>query len=296
MCDVAFLPGLEPFEIDDAVDRALAEDLASGDPTTDTLIPPGRTGRALVVAKSEGILAGGVVAVAVWKRLDPAIRVVSILPEGSPLRPHDPSSGREGDVIAEIEGDTAAILKGERTAINFLQHLSGVATETNRFVRAVEGFPARIMDTRKTVPGLRSLQKYAVRVGGGSNHRRSLGDGVLIKDNHIEALRDEGVGFGEAVRRARTRHTLRIEIEVETIEQVSEALEAGADILLLDNMTVPEMAEAVALVNGRAITEASGNIDIDNVREVAATGVDLISIGRITHSPKALDISLDLVR
>ena len=289
------ISGLEPFEIDDAVDRALAEDLGSGDPTTDSLITSGRTSRALVVAKGDGILAGGEVAIAVWKRLDPAIRVVSILPDGSTLRPYDPASGREGDVIAEIEGDTTAILKGERTAINFLQHLSGVATETSRFVRAVEGLPARIVDTRKTVPGLRSLQKYAVRVGGGSNHRRSLGDGVLIKDNHIEALRNEGVGLAEAVRRARTRHTLRIEIEVETIAQVSEALEAGADILLLDNMTVPEMAEAVALVDGRAVTEASGSIDIDNVRAVAATGVDIISIGRITHSPRALDISLDLV-
>ena len=288
-------PGLEPFEIDDAVDRALAEDLGSGDPTTDTLIPPGRTGRALVVAKGEGILAGGDVAVAVWRRLDPSTRIVSILPDGSNLRPSDTESGREGDVIAEIVGDTAAILKAERTAINFLQHMSGVATETNRFVRAVGGLPARIVDTRKTVPGLRALQKYAVRVGGGSNHRRNLGDGVLIKDNHIEALRAEGAGLGEAVRRARTRHTLRVEIEVETMAQVSEALEAGADILLLDNMTVTEMAEAVALVDGRALTEASGNIDIDNVRAVATTGVDIISIGRITHSARALDISLDLV-
>ena len=178
--------------------------------------PPGGQSRASVVAKGEGILAGGDVAVAVWRRLDASIRVLSILPDGSKLRPADPASGREGDAIAEIEGDTAAILKGERTAINFLQHLSGVATETNRFVRAVEGLPARIVDTRKTVPGLRILQKYAVRVGGGSNHRINLGDGVLIKDNHIEALRAEGAGLAEAVRRARVRHTLRVEVEVET--------------------------------------------------------------------------------
>ena len=287
------IPGLQPFEIEDAVDRALAEDLSTGDPTTDSLIPPGQTSRALVVAKGEGILAGGDVAAAVWKRLDPSIRMTSLLPDGSSVRPSDPAAG-EGDVIAEIEGRTAAILKGERTAINFLQHLSGVATETDRFVRAVEGLPARIVDTRKTVPGLRALQKYAVRVGGGSNHRINLGDGVLIKDNHIESLRSEGAGLDEAVRRARTRHTLRVEIEVETMAQVSEALEAGADILLLDNMTVAEMAEAVSLVDGRALTEASGNISLENVRDVAATGVDLISVGRLTHSPRALDISLDL--
>ena len=166
--DMGYVPGLEPFEIEEAVDRALAEDLSAGDPTTDSLIPPGRTGRASVVAKGEGILAGGDVALAVWRRLDASIRVLSILPEGSSVRPFDPASGREGDVIAEIEGDTAAILKGERTAINFLQYLSGVATETDRFVRAVEGLPTRIVDTRKTVPGLRTLQKYAVRVGAGA--------------------------------------------------------------------------------------------------------------------------------
>ena len=177
-------------------------------------------------------------AVAVWRRLDAPIRVLSILPDGSKLRPADPASGREGDVIAEIEGDTASILKGERTAINFLQHLSGVATETNRFVRAVEGLPARIVDTRKTVPGLRASSRSTLSgSGGGGNHRINLGDGVLIKDNHIEALRAEGAGLAEAVRRARVRHTLRVEVEVETLHQVSEALEAGADILLLDNMT-----------------------------------------------------------
>ena len=292
---MGYIPGLEPFEIEGAVDRALAEDLSAGDPTTDSLIPPGRTSRAKVVAKAEGILAGGEVAIAVWKRLDPSIRIASLLPDGSSVSPSDPASGRQGHVIAEIEGGTDAILKGERTAINFLQHLSGVATETNRFVSAVEGLPARIVDTRKTVPGLRALQKYAVRVGGGSNHRINLGDGVLIKDNHIEALRSQGDGLGEAVRRARARHTLRVEIEVETMAQVAEALKAGADILLLDNMTVAEMAEAVAAVDGRALTEASGNISLENVREVAATGVDIISIGRITHSARALDISLDLI-
>ena len=289
--------GLEPFEIDEVVDRALAEDLASGDPTTDALIPCGRTGRAVVVPKGEGILAGGAAAVAAWKRLDPEIQILSILPDGLKLHPHDPSSGVEGDVIAEIEGGTAAILKGERTAINLLQHMSGIATETARLVEAAAGFPARIVDTRKTLPGLRALQKYAVRVGGGGNHRRNLGDGVLIKDNHLAALGRDGLGISDAVRltRARAPHTLKIEVEVETVEQVEEALAAGADVLLLDNMAIPQMAEAVALAAGRAVTEASGNITLDNARQVAATGVDLISVGRLTHSPRALDISLDLV-
>ncbi len=289
--------GPDTFEIGDLVERALAEDLSAGDPTTDALIPDGMTCRAIVVSRGEGVLAGGSVAEAVWKRLDPAIRTLSILLDGSRVSPYDASLGREGGVIAEIEGGAAAILKGERTALNILQHLSGIATETARLVEAVEGFPARILDTRKTAPGLRALQKYAVRVGGGGNHRRNLGDGVLIKDNHLAALDREGLGLGDAVRRARARapHTLKIEVEVETIEQAADALDAGADILLLDNMTVAQMTEAVALAAGRAVTEASGNVSLHNAKEVAATGVDFISVGRLTHSPRALDISLDFV-
>ena len=284
-------------EIEEIVDRALAEDLSSGDPTTDSLIPPDVHGRALVVARAGGVLAGVDVAMFVFRRVDPALNARALLRDGSELKSHDASGGTEGDVIAEIEGGAAAILKAERTAINFLQHLSGIATETNRYVQAVAGYKARILDTRKTTPGLRALQKYAVTVGGGRNHRHNLGDGILIKDNHIQAMRQAGIGLGEIVERARAAapHTLKVEVEVEDLDQVGQALEAGAEVLLLDNMEVQEMAEAVAMATGRALTEASGGISLENVREVAATGVDFISVGALTHSARALDISLDLV-
>jgi nicotinate-nucleotide pyrophosphorylase (carboxylating) len=190
----------------------------------------------------------------------------------------------------------ASLLRAERTALNFLQHLSGVATATAHLVEAVRGTKAVIVDTRKTIPGLRILEKYAVRVGGGCNHRLALGDGILIKDNHLAALRAQGLSLGDAVRRARryARHPLRVEVEVTTLEEVREALEAGADIILLDNMSLEEMRQAVALVGGKALLEASGGITLETVRAVAETGVDLISSGAITHSAKALDISMDL--
>ncbi len=289
---------IESFQVDDFIERALAEDLASGDRTTEALIPPDQIGRVVIIAKSEGILAGVQIAISVWSRLDPNISVISALRDGSSLRPVDSSSHNNGSVIAEIEGEVSTLLKGERTAINILQHMSGIATETRKFVDAVKGHDVRIVDTRKTAPGLRSIQKYAVRIGGGSNHRQNLGDGVLIKDNHLAALSNEGIGLVEIVRRARsnTPHTLKIEVEVETIDQVSEALCAQADILLLDNMSISTMQKAVNLIDGRAITEASGNVSLDNVREIAATGVDMISIGRLTHSVKALDMSLELIK
>jgi nicotinate-nucleotide pyrophosphorylase (carboxylating) len=190
----------------------------------------------------------------------------------------------------------ASILKAERTALNFLQHLSGIATETARYVDAVSGTKAIITDTRKTIPGLRLLEKYAVRAGGGRNHRLNLGDGVLIKDNHLAALRSSGVGLGEAVKQARERapRTMKIEVEVESVKQAQEALSAGADIIMLDNMNVKDMRRVVKLVQGRALLEASGGITLDNVRSVAEAGVDLISVGALTHSAKALDISLEV--
>jgi nicotinate-nucleotide pyrophosphorylase (carboxylating) len=288
---------LAVYEIDEVVERALAEDLGGGDPTTDALIAPDLLGRATVVAREEGVLAGVEVAAAVWRRVDPAVDVNVLLPDGSALRPHHGGAGAEGDAIAVLEGPVASILKGERTALNFLQRMSGIATEAARYVEAVAGYDARILDTRKTVPGLRALDKYAVRVGGGTNHRRNLADGVLIKDNHIAAMRGSGLTLRDTVERARAAapHTLKIEVEVEDLGDVGEALEAGANILLLDNMSIDQMVEAASMARGRALTEASGGISLRNVGAVAATGVDLISVGALTHSVRALDIGLDLV-
>ena len=274
-------------EIESLIDRALTEDLSIGDPTCDALIPPELQASAVMAAKSEGVLAGVDVALAVFRRVDPTLDACARLPDGSPLHP--------GDVIAAVSGSAAAIMMAERTALNFAQRMSGIATATRRYVDAVAGHDVRIVDTRKTTPGLRTLDKYAVRCGGGHNHRRNLGDGILIKDNHIQALRDHGLSLADVVRKAYANapHTVRVEVEVENVDEAREALDAGAEILLLDNMAPPEMARAVELARGRAVTEASGGINLDTVRAVAATGVDLISVGALTHSVLALDISLD---
>ena len=276
-------------EIEAIVDQALAEDLSAGDPTTEILVAPDVHGKAVVMAKAKGVLAGVDVALSVFRRVDSAVRVKALARDGSRLEPET--------FIAEIEGPVASILMSERTALNFLQHLSGIATETRKYVEKVAGHKALILDTRKTTPGLRSLQKYAVRLGGGKNHRRNLGDGILIKDNHIDVMRRSGLDVGETVKKARARapHTLKVEVEVEDLRQVREALDAGADALLLDNMDLDQMAKAVKMANGKAITEASGGINLVNVGAVAATGVDLISVGALTHSAAALDISLELV-
>ena len=269
------------------IDRALDEDLASQDHTT-RLIPHDLTGRATLVAKEHGVLAGLSVAAAAFSRLDAAVETSPLLQDGSPLNP--------GDSIATVQGPVGGILSAERTALNFLQRMSGIATETAKYVKAVEGLNARIIDTRKTAPGLRYLDKYAVRSGGGHNHRLNLADGVLIKDNHIASARLGELSLADLVKQARETapHTLKIEVEVETVEQAEEALHAGADIVLLDNMSPEEMRQAVTLAKGRALTEASGGVTLDNLRAIAETGVDLISVGALTHSPKALDISLDL--
>lgn len=282
-------------EIEEVVCRALLEDRAADDITTETLVPSDLHGTARIIAKAEGVLAGVEVAEAVFRAVDPSLEFRASLTDGSRLSVTDPSE--EPSVIAELSGSVASILKGERVALNFLQHLSGIATETNRYVREVAGCNAVILDTRKTAPGLRDLQKYAVAVGGGTNHRRDLSDGVLIKDNHIAAGRLNELSLGEIVRRMRDAapSAWEIEVEVETLEQVEEAVEAGAEIVMLDNMTPSEMAEAVRVVDGRALTEASGGITLDNVREVAATGVDRISVGALTHSVTGLDISLELL-
>ena len=247
-------------------------------------------GQADFVAKEAGALAGVDVALAVCKRVDGALDVEAFMRDGAALKP--------GDVIARVSGRMASILKAERTALNFIRRLSGVATVTAAYVSAVEGYPTRIVDTRKTTPGLRALEKYAVRMGGGHNHRQNLGDGILIKDNHIQALAGLGMSLGDVVRKANSEksHTINVEVEVEDMAQVEEALAAGARLILLDNMDAEEMAAAVAVARGRAVTEASGNITLKTVRAAAAAGVDIISVGALTHSSGALDISLDLAR
>ena len=267
---------------------ALEEDLGPGDVTTDALIPPDIRGLGSIVAKAAGVIAGVEVALEVFRQANPDVETRTLITDGSEVSP--------GVVVAEVEGSIAGILKGERVALNFLQRLSGIATATSMYVKAVQGTKARIVDTRKTVPGIRQLEKYAVRMGGGHNHRYNLADGILIKDNHIAALRAQELGLAEIVSRARENspHTLRVEIEVESIDEAKEALEAGADVILLDNMSPEEMRQVVTLTEGRRLLEASGGIDLETVRAVAETGVDLISVGALTHSVKAMDISLDL--
>ncbi len=268
--------------------QAIAEDFSQGDMTTKALIPETQQSKALVTAKARGIIAGTEVSKQVFLKVDPKLEVDILIKDGAEVK--------LGDVIARIEGRTASILKAERVALNFLQRLSGIASETARYVQAVKGLPVLITDTRKTSPGLRTLEKYAVRVGGGKNHRMHLADGILIKDNHIAVLRRRGLSIKEIVAKARHKASpeLKIEVEVKTPEEAIQAAEAGADIVMLDNMNLKDMRQAVRLIKGRALIEASGGITLESVRDVAETGVDLISIGALTHSPKALDISLEL--
>jgi nicotinate-nucleotide pyrophosphorylase (carboxylating) len=275
-------------EIESVIEQALAEDVHLGDPTTSSTIPDDLAGTAILLSKSHGILAGLPVALGIFQRVDQSLQTEAWLEDGNHLEP--------GTRIAQIQGPLSAILMAERTALNFLQRLSGIASETARYVQAVSGLKVRIVDTRKTTPGLRTLEKYAVTIGGGKNHRHNLGDGILIKDNHIAALQRQGIPLEEVVRRARTHapHSLRIEVEVESAAQATDALNSGAEIILLDNMGLEEMRTVVKLVKGRALTEASGGITLENVRAVGETGVDIISVGALTHSVKSLDISLDI--
>jgi nicotinate-nucleotide pyrophosphorylase (carboxylating) len=270
------------------IEEALQEDIGPGDETTFALIPREAMARGSVVAKEEGVLAGVEVAAKVFSIADTGCNIVT--------RKNDGEKIKVGDTLMVVEGRAAPMLSAERVALNFLQRLSGIATETARYVEAVRGTPVRIVDTRKTAPGLRMLEKYAVRMGGGFNHRFGLYDGILIKDNHLAILRGRGMGCGDAVRLANSKktHTLIVEVEVTSLDQVREAIEAGADALLLDNMEVEEIKAAVKLADGRVLLEASGGINLGNVRKVAETGVDLISIGAITHSAPSLDMSLEI--
>ncbi len=275
-------------QIEEIIDRALAEDLGKGDVTTEALISSDQQGTGFIVAEKDGILAGTGVAKQVFHRVDTELKVEILLEDGAGVKP--------GTKVAKVSGSIASILRAERVALNFLQRLSGIASETNRYVTRVEDLPVRIMDTRKTTPGLRPLEKYAVRVGGGENHRMNLGDGILIKDNHLASLRSQGLNIKEIIARARQNapQRLPVEVEVRTVPEALEAVEAGADIVMLDNMNLEDMRKAVKSIHGRALIEASGGITLDNVRAVAETGVDFISIGALTHSARALDISLEL--
>lgn len=275
-------------QIEEVVDRAFDEDLVWGDVTTQAVIPPELRGKASIVAEASGVLAGAEVARMVFHRVDPSLQFELLIPEGSKVQP--------GDVIARVEGRVASILRVERVALNFLQQLSGIASETRLYVEAINGLNTRIMDTRKTTPGLRSLEKYAVRVGGGYNHRLHLGDWLLIKDNHLVALRGQGMSLREVIAEAKQKapQNLKVEVEVETAEEALEAVDAGADIVMLDNMSLEEMRHAVELVRGRALLEDSGGVTLDNVRQIAETGVDFISVGALTHSASVLDFSLEL--
>ena len=267
------------------IDLALMEDMSGGDITTRATISDGHRSRAVVTAKEDIVLAGIPVFQTVFERVGKDVLYTANSTDGDFIS--------SGTVIMEVEGPTDTLLIGERTALNFLMRLSGIATLTRKCVEAVAGTKASVVDTRKTTPGWRYMEKYAVRMGGGRNHRYSLSDGVLIKDNHITA----SGGISEAVSRVKKSapHTSRIEVEVSTVQQIKEALDAGVDILLLDNMTPDKIADAVGLIDGRALVEASGGITLDNIRDYAEAGVDFISLGALTHGARSVDINMKIV-
>lgn len=273
--------------IREAVARALDEDVGWGDLTSESLVPAGLDATATIVAREAGAVAGLPVAREVFRQIDDDVAFDTVARDGERVQ--------AGGVLARVRGRARSILAGERVALNFLQRLSGTATLTARYVDAVEGTGARIVDTRKTTPGLRVLEKYAVRCGGGHNHRTHLGDAVLVKDNHRVALRAAGEELPDAIRRARGElpHTVSIEVELDSLAELDAVLDAGVDAILLDNMDPPALADAVRRIDGRAISEASGGITLDTVRRVAESGVDLISVGALTHSAPALDVALD---
>lgn len=263
------------------IELALTEDVGDGDITTDNIIPAESRRKAKMVAKADGVVAGLPIAEMVFRSLDPQLKWVVLTPEGSRVK--------KGEVMVEFEGTYRALLTGERTALNFLQRMSGIATMSAKYADAVKDFKTVILDTRKTLPGFRMLDKYAVKTGGASNHRIGLYDMAMIKDNHIEVA--GGITKAVYAVRSKIKPGIQIEVETTTLEQVQEAIDAGADIIMLDNMDTETMKKGVELIAGRAKVEASGNMTLERLREVAATGVDFISIGALTHSVSALDIS-----
>jgi nicotinate-nucleotide pyrophosphorylase (carboxylating) len=270
--------------VKEIIKRALEEDLGNGDITTRNLIAETQKGQGLFLAKASGIIAGLEVSAAVFSCLEPAVQFTAFIHDGDEIKP--------GDRIARVEGKMSTLLTGERVALNFLQRLSGIASKTHNMAESIKYQHAVLVDTRKTTPGLRLLEKYAVRVGGAKNHRFGLYDGVMIKDNHIQAV--GGIQKAVSTLRQKVPHTLKIEVEVENLQQLQEALEARADIILLDNMDAASMRKAVEIVNGQALLEASGGVNEENIVEIAKTGVDFISCGALTHSAPSLDISFKI--
>ena len=275
-------------QVDHIISLALAEDIGHGDVTSEILIPSQLQGKASILVKAEGVVAGGEVAKKVFLRVDPSLRVKVLIKDGAKVK--------SGDIVATITGRVASILKAERVALNFLQRLSGIASQTAQYIAKTGGLDVKITDTRKTTPGLRLLEKYAVRMGGGQNHRFHLGDGILIKDNHLVALRALGMSLKDIVVKAKQNapQDMKVEVEVNTTQEALDAVEAGADIIMLDNMSPDEMRHVASLIPSQVKIEASGGITLANVQAAAKTGVNLISIGALTHSSKALDISLEL--
>ncbi len=275
---------LNQFYVDNLIKEAISEDINYIDVSADYLIPEEQRNDSYFVAKADGVLCG----------LDIAMRVFTLLDDTFTytVYKNDGDEVKAGDLIVEFNGKTACLLKGERTALNIIQHMSGIATATNKAVKLCEGTNASVTDTRKTLPGLRALQKYAVVCGGGKNHRYNLSDGAMLKDNHIDA--GGGITNAVAILRSKLGHMVKIEVETRNFDEVKEAVDAGADIIMLDNMTNAQMKECVEYINGRAKTEASGNITLDNIADVAKTGVDIISLGALTHSVKAFDISMKM--
>ncbi len=273
---------------DDIIRRALDEDSPWGDLTSEVFLPADARATAELVAREPGVLSGAGVFARVFELVDPATRVLPLAADGARFD--------AGAVLARVEGSARAVLRAERVALNLTQRMSGIATLTARYVDAVAGTSARIVDTRKTTPGLRALERQAVRDGGGSNHRFSLSDAVLAKDNHLAVLAAAGVPIGDAIRAARARigHTTHLEVEVDRLGQIEDVIAAGVDTIMLDNFTPDELREGVAIVAGRALVEASGGVSLDTVAGIAATGVDVISVGALTHSPRALDLGLDV--